>query len=506
MKYRRLHTAFLAIITGILSSSSLLAKKHPNVLFIIFDDLNTRVSTSGYPNMITPNFDRLAAEGMTFNRAYCQYPVCGPSRASLLSGLYPQSSGVINNFTDIRNTRPRAKSLPQTFKEQGYWTGSVGKIFHNSKTNHEGVAWDEFHYFENEELPMVTAVREKWEKENGPIDRSGENRKAWREFLLQFAPQTMNQKPGWGPTGLRDEEHKDGKNARQVVSWLDQESYGDKPFFMAVGIHKPHGPFIAPKKYFDLYPTKDLEIMPASLKYWETVDKIAQTGRHKGFDFEFGVENEALRREYTQAYHACISYVDAQIGLVFDALKKSGEWDRTIIVMTSDHGYLLGQKFMWGKVFLWDSCAKVPFIVRVPGITKAGSSSESIIELLDIFPTLTDLAGIDAPEYLQGKSIRPILENPQVETKSYAYTVVQRRNQVGRAISGKRFNYIAWPNGAEELYDLTEDSKELVNLAKSSEHTKQLEEMRVYLVKVEAKAEEHSTNATKAALEKSMGR
>ncbi|MGB0369993.1 MAG: sulfatase [Opitutales bacterium] len=505
---KRFYTRFTGALCLVLSSCalSLAAKEKPNVLFIIFDDLNTRVSTSGYPNMITPNFDRLAREGMTFTRAYANYPVCGPSRASLLSGLYPQSTGVIDNYTDIRETRPGTISLPQAFKDQGYWTASVGKVFHNEKANHKEAAWDEFHYFENEELPLVTPIREKWEAENGKIDANGKNARAWRKFALTIAPQTANQKPGWGPTGLNDEDHKDGKNARQTVSWLKEKSYGEKPFFMAVGIHKPHGPYLAPDKYFEMYPKEELDIKPASNAYWETVNRMAMTHRYRGFDFELGVENDALRREYTQAYHACITFADAQVGLIFDALKESGEWDNTIIVMTSDHGYLLGEKFMWGKVMLWDMGTKVPMIVRVPGMTRPGSSSDSIVELVDIYPTLTQLAGLRAPDNLQGKSMVPIIQNPKADTKEFAYTVVRRAGNLGKTIMNDRYHYMAWPNGSEELYDFAKDPEEMVNLVNSPEHTGQLKRMREELKNVEAYALSESTELTRAAIDKANNR
>ncbi|MGB7343460.1 MAG: sulfatase-like hydrolase/transferase, partial [Pirellulaceae bacterium] len=356
---------FSFLLFAFLMSTSLAIAGKPNVLFIVCDDLNTHVSTSGYPHIRTPAFDELASAGMTFRRAYCQYPVCGPSRASFIHGMYPQATRVLDNKTDIRDVRPDAVSMPQRFKESGYWTGAVGKVFHNEKFDHGDVAWNQVLRFENDELPMVTPLREKFEAEHGPITE-GKSRREWREFYPTIASQTRGQQPGYGPTGLTDDQHMDGKNAFQICQWLTQSAHGDKPFFMACGIQKPHGPFLAPDKYFEMYPKASLEFTPASLEFWETVPKIAQTRRYEGFGFEFGVENDDLRREYMQAYHACISFIDAQIGRIFNALKQSGQWDNTIIVLTSDHGYLLGEKFMWGKVMLFEQCDRVPLIVRVP--------------------------------------------------------------------------------------------------------------------------------------------
>ncbi len=480
----------LALLCSSLMPSVAIAKK-PNVLFIVCDDLNTHVSTSGYPHISTPAFDELAAAGMTFRRAYCQYPVCGPSRASFLHGLYPQSTGILDNKSDIRDVRPGTVSMPQRFKESGYWTGAVGKVFHNEKIDPGEVAWDQMLRFENDEMPMVTPIREKFEAEHGSI-AEGKSRRKWREFYPTIAPQTRGQQPGYGPTGLKDEQHKDGKNARQISEWLANKAHGDKPFFMACGIHKPHVPFLAPDKYFAMYPKADLQFTPASLEFWKTVPKIAQTKRYEGFGFEFGVENDDLRREYMQAYHACISFIDAQIGVVLDALKQSGQWDDTIVVLTSDHGYLLGEKFMWGKVMLFETCDRVPLVIRVPksienAATTPGSSSEGLVELVDLFPTLAELCDVTPPSELQGRSLIGMLRDPASSGKEIVYTVVTRGETSGKAIRTQRYRYTRWPTG-EELYDLSKDPHEQTNLANSPKHAKTLEKMRTNLTSAEANA------------------
>ena len=286
---------------------------------------------------------------------------------------------------------------------------------------------------------------------------------------------------------MTDEQHKDGKNARQIATWLKDESHGDQPFFMALGIHKPHIPFLAPDKYFDMYPPEKLVFEEADLAFWDQAPEYAQTKRYKGYDFEFGVENDALRREYIQAYHACVSFIDAQIGLVFDALERSGHWDDTIIVLTSDHGYLLGEKFMWGKVMLFELCDRVPLVIHAPGLTPAGSTSEGLVELIDLYPTLTELCGIQPPAGLQGESLMPMLSDPERKGKPVAYTVVSRGKNLGKAIRTQRWRYTRWPNG-EELYDLENDPDENHNLAATPKNPEVLKSMRNHLKRVEETA------------------
>ena len=457
------------------------ADNRPNVLFIVCDDLNTHVSTSGYKPIQTPAIASLAAEGMTFHRAFCQYPVCGPSRASFLNGLYPESSGVLDNKADIRQTRPGTISMPQFFQQNGYWTGSVGKVFHSPRHEPGEVAWHEHIRFVNDELPVVTAAREKFEAKHGSVE-DGKNRKAWRELEKKTKAKLDAQTPpGYGRSGLTDEQHKDGKNARQVAGWLKEREHGDKPFFIACGIQKPHVPFLAPDKYFELYPTDQIVYQPDKPDLWDGLPKSAVAKRYRAFGFELGKENDKLRREYMQAYHACVSFIDAQIALVLEALKESGHWNDTIIVFTSDHGYHLGDHFLWGKVTLFDIGARVPFIVRVPGLTEGGAESQAMVELIDIYPTLAQITGLKAPDHLQGTSLRPLLDRPEsMGQKKHAYSVVSRGKKLGYALRNQRWRYAKWPDG-EELYDLTKDPHEKVNLAGRENRKKRLAEFRALL-------------------------
>ena len=449
-----------------------------NVLFVICDDLNTRVRTSGYPHVNTPTMDSLAAEGMVFRRAYCQYPVCGPSRTSFLSSLYPESTGVISNKADIRKTRPGTITLPQFFKEHGYWTAGVGKVFHNARLDHGVVAWHEYERFGNTRNPVVVQIKRAFEAAYGPVDNP-ENQKAWHAKLRENSRKMAGQTPpGYGPTDMTDAEHRDGKNVRRIAQWLDDKAFGEKPFFIACGIQKPHVPFWAPQKYFDAYPQEGLTLAPVPADDWNDIPRDALNHRYREFGFKAGQENEPLRRAYTQAYHACITFIDAQIGLLFDALKRNGLWENTVVVLISDHGYHLGEHFMWGKVTLFEECARVPMIVRVPGRTKPGTVSQGLVELLDIYPTLAELCGIRPPEGLQGRSFTDLIDDPSGKGKEQVYTVVTRGKMIGRSIRTARWRYAEWGSeAASELYDLNADPAEYTNLVKKTAYRAVAKEM-----------------------------
>ena len=453
-------------------------KVRKNILFVICDDLNTHVSTSGYQQAITPALDQLSKHSMTFDRAYCQYPVCGPSRASLLSGLYPERTGVLDNQSDFHKLHPELQTMPEFFRDHGYWTASTGKVFHNEKLDPGKLAWDQSVRYDNDELPIVREGRRDFEEEFGSIELQ-ENRKKWRDLSKELAaPLNAQTPPGHGISGLADEQHKDGKNAKQVIDWLREKPFNTKPFFIALGLQKPHVPFLAPKKYFELHPRQEITFEPNRADLWDSIPNAAMSNRFEAFGFELGIENGSRRREYMQAYHACVSFVDSQLGRVIQALKSEGFWEETIIVFTSDHGYHLGDHFLWGKVTLFDIGARVPMIVRVPEISAAGERSQAMVELLDLYPTLVDLVGLKPPVHLQGQSLRPLLGYPERLGKNrIAYTVVRRGPKLGHAIRDQRWRYTRWPDG-EELYHLPNDPHERRNLVgKSHVHTK-LEEYR----------------------------
>lgn len=482
------YIAFSIVCLSAMVATSARADR-PNVLLIVCDDLNNHVSTSGYQPIKTPALDRLAAAGMTFDRAYCQYPVCGPSRASFLSGLYPESTAILNNTLDIRNVRPGTKSMPQVFKANGYWTAAVGKVFHNTKADPGDIAWQQVLRFNNEENPVEKRLRKAYEAEHGPL--KDEDDRSWRRHLKEHRSAIGGQTPpGFGPTQMRDDQHKDGKNVRQVADWLDKKAHAEKPFFIACGIQKPHVPFWAPQEYFDQYPLGAIEYRPTPKGDWTNRPALAISKRYEAFGFEFEQEDDLLRRKYMQAYHACITFIDAQISLVFDALKRNGRWDDTIIIFTSDHGYHLGEHALWGKVTLFEECARVPMIVRAPGLTKGGTRSESLVELVDMFPTLVELCGIKGTNELQGNSLVPVLQDPNAKGGTTAYTVVSRGKKLGRSIRTQRWRYAEWGSSDQaELYDLKNDPHEDNNLAARPRFAEQREQMHSLLNETREKAE-----------------
>ena len=458
---------WLPVVALLLMAGDLIAKG-PNVLLIVSDDLNRHLSIAGYDQVSTPALSRLAQAGMRFNRAYCQYPVCGPSRASFLTGVYPESTGVLDNKTDIRVVNPGLKSLPQLFKEAGYWTGGVGKVFHG-KLDQGEAAWDKYHMFQNEWNPVLKPAQDAFESAFGSIDLP-KNQKAWRARLKELRVTAGGQTPpGYGPTQMTDAQHRDGKNVRQVSDWLRNEEYGEQPFFIACGIHKPHVPFWAPQKYFDRHPLKDIPLATVPVGDWEDIPAKALVHRYEAFGFEAGVEDRELRRKYMQAYHACISFVDAQIAEIWKAIDERNLWEDTVIVFISDHGYHLGEHFLWGKVTLFEECARVPMVIHAPGITIAESQTQSLVELVDLVPTLCQLCNITIPAYVQGVSLKPVLQNPDAMVKKQAYTVVTRGpSTLGRSVRTERWRFADWGDEQFELYDLKNDPTELENRIKMS--------------------------------------
>jgi iduronate 2-sulfatase len=259
---------------------------------------------------------------------------------------------------------------------------------------------------------------------------------------------------------------------------------------IAVGFHKPHIPFIAPDAYFAMYPKESIQLARTPANDWQDIPAIAATNQYLDYGFPArGQEDDARRREFMQAYYACISFVDAQLGLVIDALHQSGQWENTIIIFVGDHGYLLGEHFMWGKVHLFEESARMPLMVRVPGLTKQGASAHGLVEMVDLFPTLAELCGVTPPAHLQGSSFASLLKDPNAPGKEYAYTVVKRREQLGRAIRFEHWRYTEWGSAEQaELYDLKSDPKEFTNLVGQKEYAAVLERAQQTL----AKAQQHA--------------
>lgn len=439
------------------ASAPVPAERRPNVLLIMADDLAPKLGSYGAP-VRTPNIDRLAAQGVSFDRAYAQFPWCAPSRASMLTGARPATTRVADLNTPFRAALPDIQTLPQYFRSHGYFSGRVGKIFHQGVPGGIGEAG-----------PDDPAS---WDK---VVDPRGRDRDAENGRLVELTPGIPY---GSSMTYLADEgadeEQTDGKVATAAIEML--KANRDKPFFIGVGFYRPHVPEVAPKKYFDLYPIDTIKaadqdpamlarVLPAS-KAW-TPD-----------NFGMSVDQQ---REMIRAYYAATSFVDAQVGRVLDALRDLGLEDDTIVVFTSDHGFMLGEHGQWMKNILWEPSARVPLIVRVPGKRNvAGKRSPRTVELLDLYPTLVELAGL--PDYArnEGKSLTPLLAKPS--DRSWTKPALSQVRG-GRSVRTERWRYTEWEGGRKgrELYDHRRDPGELRNLADDPRYAATVRKLRAML-------------------------
>ncbi|MDP6794004.1 MAG: sulfatase [Verrucomicrobiota bacterium] len=443
------------------------AQPKPNVLFIAVDDLNNDLGCYGHPLVQSPNIDRLARRGMRFDRAYCQYPVCNPSRASLMTGLYPEQTGVLSNAGDFRIRHPDITTLSQHFMSNGYFAARVGKIYHY------GVP-----------LQIGTSGKDdpaSWNKVVNPIgiDRT------------ELEPVTTLQKGKYGGTlswrivESRDEEHTDGKGALEAIR-LIEKNHPDKtgkPFFLAMGFFRPHTPYVAPAHYAKLYPLDKID--PVLEKPGDRDDIPPAALADRAHQRELSL---AKRREIIQAYYASITLMDSCVGKLLDALDRLKLADNTIVVFFSDHGYHLGQHGLWQKSDLFEGSARVPLILSVPGMKNAGRATESLAELIDLYPTLADLCGLAKPAHLKGQSLAPVLNDPSAIVRQAAFTVSNARGKIpghrgakplGHTIRTKRYRYTEWGGGKHgiELYDYKTDPDEYTNSAKRDSGKKALKRM-----------------------------
>jgi uncharacterized sulfatase len=458
MKTVRIVVAWLTVILAIVALEGLAQTEQPrklNVLLIAVDDLNNRLGCYGHPVVKSPNVDALARRGLRFDRAYCQYPVCNPSRASLMTGLRPDTTQVFSNTLHFRRSLPDAVTLPQLFRQQGYFTASLGKIFHRGQTIDDVRAemddpksWDKAMYFKPTQRGSQGVGR-----------NLTDGRLAWCRWLAAEGD---------------DEDQPDGQIAPEAIRLLEENR--DKPFFIAVGFHKPHDPFVAPKKYFDLYPLESLK--PPTDPPDKTPDvPLAIAG---GFKAEFDRFTDRDKREFMRSYYAGISFMDAQVGKLMNAMDKLKLWDNTIVVFFGDHGYHLGERNWWNKSTVFELSARAPLIVIAPPMKAKGRNCERLVEFVDIYPTLTALCGLPAPSNLEGVSFRPLLDDPTRAWKRAAFTQVQRGRVAGRSLRTERYRYTEWDDGKAgmELYDHQTDPDEYHNLANDPAHAKAVEEMK----------------------------
>ncbi|HUP41484.1 MAG TPA: sulfatase [Vicinamibacterales bacterium] len=442
-------------------------QRPPNVLVIMADDLNNDMGTFGHPVVKTPNIDRLASRGVRFDRAYTQFPLCSPSRASLMTGLRPDTTRVHDLVTDFRTVLPDVVTMPQMFKRNGYLTARVGKIYHYGNPGQIGTSglddpksWDLFinpRGIDKDEEPLVTNLT--------PARQLGSS----LSYYASPAP---------------DEAHTDGMVTSQTIALLEKNR--DRPFFIGAGFYRPHCPFIAPQKYFDMYPANTIRL-PATAGDPLT-DPLARwftTPAHWGVD-------EAGQREATRAYYASITFLDANIGRVLDALDRLKLSDNTIVIFLSDHGYHLGERGQWMKQTLFERSARAPMIMAGPGVTARDRPTARIVEFLDIYPTLADLARVSPPPGLQGRSLVPLLKNPQANWRHPALTQVRRGTAaagfMGYSVRTEQWRYTEWDEGKRgvELYNEISAPDELRNLADDPKHRPTVGEMQKLLRRLRA--------------------
>ena len=427
-----------------------LSNKKLNVLFIIADDLNCDIGVYGNNVVKTPNIDRLIENGTLFLNAHCQYPLCGPSRASFMTGMYSNQTKMTKNNIFLRNTVPDVITIGQRFRQQGYQSVRIGKIFHYDNPSTIGTSGIDDIYT--------------WDQTINPYGRD----KLEEYKINTLSPRRYGGTLSWMASGGVDEEQTDGIGASEAIKKLENFSNTGENFFLAVGFFRPHTPFVAPKKYFDLYSKDDIVIPESSSDYLKTIPiSAAKSVRSK--KNQINLEKD-LAKEIKQAYYATISFVDAQVGRIINKLKQTGLDKNTIIVFTSDHGYHMGEHGHWQKQTLFNNATKVPLIINVPGKEYISKISNSPVELIDIFPTLMDLANIITPSHVVGESLKPIIENKSSDVRKSALT----RWRNGYSIRTERFRLTKWNINGDfqyELYDHKFDEEELNNLALDSSYS-----------------------------------
>jgi arylsulfatase A-like enzyme len=445
----------------------------PNVLFIMSDDLANLLGAYGDPLAKTPNLDQLAARGLRFDRAYCAFPLCGPSRNAMLTGLYPNSNGILRNGQIFRQTIPTHCSLPQAFRLSGYVTARVGKLYHYNVPNSIGT--------DGHDDPAS------WEIEANPagVDRLQEHPK-----IKSLIPNQFGGTLSWYASPAEEGRHTDSLLADDAVWMLERFAVKrDRPFFLSVGLFRPHTPYVAPDKYFKLF---DQVAMPVVQGVEEDRQDIPAPALASGKKEQDAMSDD-LRREVLQAYYASISFMDAQVGRMIQALDRLKLTDNTIIVFTSDHGYHTGQHGLWQKMSLFEESARVPLLIIAPGVTKPGSAAKTPVSQVDIYPTLAELAGLSKPSNLQGQSLVPILKDPNSTGRGWAITQVTRGNEkngefFGYTLRNSRYRYTEWDGGkrGRELYDHESDPLEKSNLAEKSELKPVVDELSLLLAKAVA--------------------
>ncbi len=440
--------------------------RKPNVLFIAVDDLNNALGTYGHPLVKSPNIDGLARRGLRFDRAYCQFPLCNPSRSSFLTGRRPDATGVYENATHFRKNIADTVTLPQLFGQHGYYVARVGKLYHYGVPGQIGTSG-----LDDEQS---------WQHVVNPRGRD----KDVEERIFTLVPGQFGGTLSWLAVDAPDEEFTDGIGAAEAIKLMEQPR--DRPFFLAVGFYRPHTPYVAPKRHFDQYPVDRIQLaqVPANEREGRPAPAYGSANRVQD------AMTDEQRKQAIQAYHAATSHMDAQVGRLLAALDRLKLRDNTIVVFFSDHGYHLGEHGLWQKMSVFENSARVPMIISAPGMKAAGKSSGRTVELVDLYPTVADLAGLPAPSYLDGKSLRPLLYDPRAAWTKPAITQVRRGggalNQpfvMGRSVRTERYRYTEWAEGERgtELYDYDTDPREGKNLAADPAQAKTVAELKALL-------------------------
>jgi len=453
---RQLFNKYLALSSLIATactsqSQEVVENRDKNVLFIVVDDLTTTLGCYGHPVVKTPNIDKLAGIGIKFNHAYCNFSVSNPSRSSFLTGLKPETTTILDNVKTLQSILGDRITLPYLFRQNGYYTMSLGKVFNGSNEHNDLKAWDEIYDF-------------------GPTEtgKTGEKRNITGGVLKWCE---------WMAAEGDDEDQSDGQIARRAVEFIMTER--EQPFFLAVGFHKPHDPFYAPKKYFDMYP---LEICnpPVIPPGWVAPYKHTLPSETAVFN-KFTDQD---KREFLRSYYACTSFMDAQVGKLLKALEESGHINNTLIVFMGDNGYHLGEHNWWNKVTIFEKGTNDPFIIAGNAAGEKGVEADAMLEFIDIYPTLAELMGLkNVPDYLEGKSFSEVIKNPSLPFRSSVSAIIKRGEMLGRTVKTEKWRYTEWDNGnmGNELYDQVKDPVEYNNLATNPSYAGVVEEMKKLL-------------------------
>ncbi|MPZ16898.1 MAG: sulfatase-like hydrolase/transferase [Luteitalea sp.] len=454
--------ALIALATMASATTQLPEREKLNVLFIVADDLNTDMGSYGAP-VETPHLDRLAQRGVRFERAYCQFPLCSPSRASFLTGRRPDQTGVLTNprknqlSPHFRERIPDTVTLPQLFKEHGWFSARVGKLYHYGVPLHIGTAsLDDYM---------------SWDFTVNPRGRDRDR----LDQVFSLVPGQFGGTLSWLADDGEDAEQTDGIGALEAVRLLERFKNDERPFFLAVGFYRPHTPYVAPKKYFDGYPRDGIELPALSADDEARRPEAGYASAKKEQDSM----TDAQRREAIQAYHASTTFMDAQAGHVLDALERLDLRERTVVVFTSDHGYHLADHGLWQKMSLFERSARVPLVIAAPGAKANGQVARGVVELVDLYPTLAALSQLEAPDYLDGVSLQPMLDDATKSVREAAFTQVRD----GYSVRNDRWRYIEWAEGAKgaQLYDMERDADETNNLVEDPEHTDTVAELKALL-------------------------